>query len=1299
MKKRLYSLIVAVAVLGFSQTTLSALPSGARSIQFGSRDSTIHTASGARFNVGSSGLSIDGTFKKDEGASITGNTFNFDNGVLSSGGLEAVMDGLFDPTDSDFIRLQGNGNFRAEPGTVVESLTVQGSGNKVEGQPQFSNPITMADGATELTLALQSALNQNIVMNGGTVKLGDDLGLNDDVIFSGSGTVELNNRQLRLGSVYTSSWSNSLFFSNAADIVLNGRIDLTGSWTFGGNSCLNGNGCILNMSGGGKLIVEAGATLDLNDIHITGLGDTAGRIIMNSGSSLLRTSNASFKLNDNVTTPLGTMYAFGPTTFYLGNKDWTFNNLGNLSVDGTTLWLDYLDSPFKIGTVNAPLPLFDGHRWNHANLVTDLASGNLSLTNRGTIKENVDMSVVEFSPSTIALLSGDVSGLIELDDCICLGADDVVRITGDAVIDGRGVTLRFTDPAHPQWVVEPGVSVTLKNINIVDINNISFDLRHNSSILIDQNVTWLLDQDFTFSSDAFLKILDTAEGTNVFKVQGLSCRRKFIINPLNPLIPHSDTTSTGLPRKSVILGHNTIMLENAQIAGFDYISYFNDDTAVAGIALSCNAGADIDSNFEDRNGNYGTAMNFFIEGLNNDIILRRDGLILFGNITFGNYPDNNLNFRFNIAKPFDPLTPGRAGVLDNFPFVLLAGDPGVYMWSKDGVARVDFADYNACVRNNNTNAFTVDDNSLLKFQRLQILDNPIKQSSYLFRFEGIELLGERIDPGFIRLPKAAGRNVLMTAAHIMRQKEKAAFMAAQAYAKEQAEKNSHKPTTVVTAPSTHKPTTANPKPSKPKQGKPGRAGLGVMYEDVDDDDYDNDDAIVRGKAKPKKGRAFTPPTTFLTTYNNSQVNQPATPLTGTIKMELGAVVMGMQVNDTDLAILTTGNNILSLGADVTLGANHKIYIAGKGNVIKLNGYNFTYGQDNLIIDAGAELTIENPENNEIPTVCTVKASTTMEIPAGAILRYQNPGKLALQDGVVYDCKGVKTIDIKTKAETVLSRGYLFFDKDIQVVPTGTTRVKGVGHCIVSNRAMVDPFQGQLVFGIDTATEGSPAQPAEYTNDIIFEAVSNGGINLPTVGGIAFHYAASRIRFENGGWLLVDGGSFALNADATLPEAVTHMPSRVKELSFHDGLLLVRSGKLILGNNKQNVGVGNTYPFFWDALASTLESPNGFVQYVDNSKPNQNFTAKMSISTALRDRITEESMPALVRALVSQGTNLISAWLFTDENGNTVIRTKNGVLVTLQAGDIITGDTADGTVYGDNSITGIDFTISADGVRS
>lgn len=1283
-----------------------ALPSSSSgsNISFASRDSIFSVAKDARLNVTSSNLSINGTLVKDEGAEISGSTIAFNGGKLSSDGLEAVLTGSFDPTGTDVIQLHGSSRFNAEPGTVIEGISVAGTGNTIEGQPEFSSPIVLTNSATELSLGLQSALNQSIEMNGGTIRLTDHLTLDDNVGFIGDGQVELNNRQLRLGSVYASPWSNSLYFNNAADLVLNGTVDLTGTWTFGGTCVLSGNGSILDVSKGGKLILDSGAKLLLNNVFLAGLGNSAGKIVFNDNTGQVRLANSTVRLDDNVLDTKGTVYVNGPTTFELGDHNWTFSNNANLTVDGTVLWLDYMDNPASLGTIWAPRPLFDGHVWNKNNLLVDLAAGNLSLVNRGTIKEAVDMSVVPFDPAELALLSGHFSGFIQLSRCLCLGFYDIIRVVGDGTIDGRGVPIKFNEVGHAQLVLLPGVSLTLMNLSFINLNNMSFDLGDNSTLVIDQNVIWQLSADITLGANAKIIVVDGATGVNVFTIRGEPCRRKLKIQPLVNILPN------GRPNKTFVLGHNSLLLENVELSGFDYISFVNDGIAPA-VGLSGDASADLYSEFLDSRGYFGTAMNFFIEGINNDLILRQDGFVLYGNIAFGDFADNDLNVRFNLAAPLLSTTRGRTDVLDGFPFVILQGDPGIYLYSGEGVARLNFADFNACVRNATPsgNGFVTDANSLLTFSRLQILDNPIKQQSALFRFEGLELIGERIDPSFIRLPSNMSRSahMVVSAIFLKRQQEKLDFLDAQ----EKAQKLAKQKASYVAGKTAHKQAVKKnkkqmPKPKLHRSFDPSELGIPELL--INDQETRSMKAVVtRGTEQL--------PTSLDQSYVGVNYKPIATTLSGNLEFDHSNVdfkVITPAAFDPNTpfnyVIKNSTNSVegtkVSFGDSATLVSTvHKFNIVGKGNSIEVPaGKILRFGQDTLLFADDSEVTFSAIPGSITPAFIKFDDNISFGLAKGAMMRFAGNIHCIVGQGNTWNFMGTKTGGaVSSRATVEVKDGALIYVYQ----GTNAARFTGVGKIsAVQNGTIafnydgdenVEVSTGSLILGLDTSTtdgllNGTPSVDTQDFEIIINGAnfkAKNGDVQNPT--GLSMRYGTFNFACEGRSYMEVGKNSFfQMNSDGT-----KSMSGNVKSFSLRGATLVVGKDSLwSIGDNAVDITTGNVRDFLFNSSGLGISGDGGLLSYFPAPGKGDSFlNAHMVIPGLIRDRsLTTAS--ELAGVLVQQGIDFTTAVWFTDANGISFVRLKDGKIYQLKTGDYITGELPDGSVKGDNSNDGYNFYI-------
>jgi len=1321
MKRSYGTFVLAAIMLCTSSNQLFS------TLNFGSRDSAFKVGGNSRLHASSSNFIIDGTLHKPSDADITGNFIEFKNGVFHGDSSEALITGFLDPIGGDIVRLTGNGRFRAEPGTLLEGFTAEDTGNRLEGQPLFTVPLVLIDQDTELTFAMQSTLNRNLEMNNGMIILENDLKLDDEVMLVGDGRVELNKRRLELGSRYSMPWAGSLWFDNALDVMLNCKTDLAGTWSFGGTGCLNGNGGVLTLLGGGEIQIDPNGTLHINDIHVTGLGDSigSGRITLGNNATLCA-ANASFKIDNDFSINNGTFRVEGPTTFQIGCNDWTFGPNATLVVDGTTLWIDLLDCECNI-----------------ANPPGQLNFTNLDLINSGTVKFATDGARTLNSYQTCLLLDGPLTTTVKLDDSIFLSPHDVIRVAENVCIDGCGATIHFADPDFSQLIIEEGKILCLRNITLNCINQNSLDLRDGARIWIEEDVVWVLEEDITFSQGK-IRVEQTPD-CNVFKIVGKFCRPEFALSPLDPV------TSAGQPRILFELQDNTLSLENTVISGLEHVSFFDSNFCSHAIALSGCAAADIDLpiadvlNVDERETKK-LDINFFIESISNELILRQDGIELGGSITFGDLPDNQLAVKFifadAVASPRPPLFNNitfdpRRGILEGFPFVKLSGDPGIFLFSFDGLAHIDFPNINAAVRLDNSNAFVTDDHALMTFKRLQIVDLPIKQQSALFRSEGLDLLGQGIDQSFVRFPnlRAFLANRPVNALELQRQRRKDQFAFYQAEdrknKKQTKPKHAANPQTII-------------KPKKKNKNKNGRRDIELTrsiedftqeeilrsFGDIVDDEYKNPMRILM---LPPDGEyvEIHDPNTFLTLSDpltgNHKVLQNATLNSLRLDPNLEAnihladdgatLIQAVDENGNPIPLNFVGGvHLLNVGK--RSGIEEQDNVALKGAKLIVSGpVTFDPGVLNLAKDT--EFIIEKLNNGVTTPIVTFKENAVICIPKRSIIRISGgPGEVVLEDGVVIRGLGTKIVDPVTGEEHVSNQARLIIENDdpLTVAENSTARIRGIINVDVQTGGRIDLQNpnSRLVFGVDTpfVQINGKDRPAEDCHDIQVRVFDSGEVKIGDEATISFHHGDFDICFEQNGSLFIEeGGTFAINADGINPQR-----GRLKKLSFRGGTLY-NDGIFCMGENKEtdlppNI-TGEPFTFMYDGRCAMFAvGDNGLFKFLgrDGSRqravaqPDEGFTGQPSLidqniyklfPATANSVFADQLIGFFVQKQPSLGPDTV---LYNDENGVQTIRTNIGISVALLEGDTILAVADNGIITGVDA-GGTAFSITPAGVRS
>ncbi|KKP35933.1 MAG: Adhesin [candidate division TM6 bacterium GW2011_GWF2_32_72] len=334
-------------------------------INFATRSVAIKVKPSGILNFGQAATGFNGTLTKLPGSTISGQTVTFDYGIFEDPYNNMFMSGVYDPSVAG-ISLSGNGFLNASNGDIVETLTISGVDNLVEGQPTFNDIITLQDASTTVTFAMQSRVNQNINLNNGTIYLKEDLKFVDNKKLIGPGNIHGNYHRLEIGGDTLSTFTVSLAFTNVGDIFLNGRTQLNTTFTFNATDILNGNGNVLEFGASGQIYIAAGATLNVADIVFKNVSNNSFSFADKTAQMFF--SNVDMEFVNSVTFTTGGIYVEGPSNWIIKNNIIHFENDSTLTVDGMTLWKDEIGDISNLGNV------------------TFATSTHLELLNSGTIK-------------------------------------------------------------------------------------------------------------------------------------------------------------------------------------------------------------------------------------------------------------------------------------------------------------------------------------------------------------------------------------------------------------------------------------------------------------------------------------------------------------------------------------------------------------------------------------------------------------------------------------------------------------------------------------------------------------------------------------------------------------------------------------------------------------------------------------------------------------------------------------------------------------------------------------------------
>ncbi|MBD3273486.1 hypothetical protein GF385_04020 [Candidatus Dependentiae bacterium] len=1218
-------------------------------ISFSRQDSKFKLNSNSKLNIGTTISGWSGTLEKRNGSNVAGQNINFVEGILLTENNEGFLTGLYNSTGADRIELQGDGRFNAEPGTVIQEFRVSGSNNRLEGQPLFNSAINFLDSSTSLTIAIQSKLNQNLNLNSGTLLLEDDLYLADNVLISGPGNIILNNQALNLPGKQ-SIWATVIDFHDAQEINLNGKTILNSTWQFEGNAVLNGNGNILDLSGGGVLSLSNDATLYLVDLYLKGV-DTNSFVFSNADGTIYM-SNVDVELNGDISMSLGGIYVEGTTTFLLKTYDWTFDTIATLTVDGTTLWLD--TRILTPGELRVDQPLFVDHIWQPGNDLAGISSGNFSVLNTGTVRETCCSDVSGGGGSTPSevcpckfLYEAPLTSDVDL-QCSCLiHPSKTIRIHDDLTINGNGATLFFCDPTQSQFVVLPGKTVTLKNIQFVRLHENTFDLRAerdtvgeqviDGKIQVDENVEFELAESITFSHGRINLISASEDVANVFYVRGLAGNKNFEIAP--DMNIYSDFGAVTVDKNLINTGINTIAFQEIELRGFKYLKTEEGINFVGAIGLVGGSIVNVgDINLTLAEGETESIDKVFvIEGLENKFALLKNNIKFDGSLSFADFGDNAIHFDFILRE--------RIGnkVVGGIPIVHFATD-FLQLTSLYGHARLYFDDDEVQLRNEE-NGFLVFENSFLDINTLLVSNDPIWDlydpdfGGTPFVIEGRSLESQDIpspvvtDFGVLSLPlKNQIKNIKRnTALH------KIYDRAIDLYLKKLENLNVK------------------------EEFFEENLTRGIDIPPDAEDHYSDDVKVVRLQ----------------------NIDQDLGNASGRYLMNDATITNFYVSEDERLEILMASDSTIEQDPTrtVTLKSNDKIAVAGDDNKIVITNDFLILGDIEFYEDS--ELTFEFDERFKDLTL-TFSGINILDVKKGSRLIFKGKGTVLFSNG----------FKVKLSEPGLNNKSTIAFtdSASLEIEDDGLLRILGDANFVLDRGAHINIGEGEHLIIGDSIDDNF---------DIIIDRASviQVGSRIPCgTQSCGFKKALFSIQkttasldFEQASILSIRGdGIFEINA----LDGVEKKGNLTKFHFDNDGLLSIENlGRLRLGRNRSFNSVEGTIN--WDNWNGRIVNEClCMVEYVTGAVLESGFEGRLQQNYFQQDSIAARD---LVAKLINMVPGLSVSTVFYDIDGKKKLRLKNGLIVNLKTNDQVYSDNSTtGYVYGSNR--GKPFVIYLDGTR-
>lgn len=670
------------------------------SIEFGNKSSELSLRNCLVFDVAGEPVTITGELTYDHRVDVTGNVLRCAPATITKRttvtgfGREQIarLRGGYDITpEGSTIILDGGTYLDAEEGFIVEELAVSGTLNKIVGSPSFATDIYIC-GESELTLAMIGTLDADIILDGGTLILDRILELEKYVRIGGAGTICLNGNRLFLAPLSLEPLKGDLHWDDAQTLSLAGATPVDATWTFTGTSLIDGNGERLILSTDARIVIPAESRLTLKDVFVEGA--TNSTFVFTDNTSVLELDGASIEFIEDIQLLVGTLAVTGNSTLVLNDHNYTVAEAGRCIVDGCRLSLDVYTQPEQPagGEFRAPEPVYVIHNYIARNVTIDTSEeGNLTLVNNGAVMELTDHANVTnqyFFQHTM------------------LTPEQTIHISSSMSIDADGARVVFSNANGPQLILDPGVQLTVSNLELARINANTIQFGEGATLSIADNVIFSLADDVTWSKEQII----VREGAT-FRLQSEGPRRSWIFYS-EPMGLTPDRYSY---RQHLIIEDTArVELYNVLVRGVRHIT-------TAETATFALLGQNVVELYEPVINH-----NFEVDSTDNHFIMLRSSITMNGKITFADSGISRLDIDVSVNEDSflyeeDIETP-----------TIQFGAGAVDLSSQMGQATLNFTDFAIDVVNLAQDSFKAGIHGVLSGSTITVLGNPFLQTNERF---------------------------------------------------------------------------------------------------------------------------------------------------------------------------------------------------------------------------------------------------------------------------------------------------------------------------------------------------------------------------------------------------------------------------------------------------------------------------------------------------------------------------------------------------------------------------------------
>ncbi|MCK5632132.1 hypothetical protein KAH94_00105, partial [bacterium] len=429
-----------------------------------------------------------------------GADLNYENVHIVFGSLDFDFDGHAP------FSLLGNDSLNINKGVFPLPLTVLGTGNYLRGSGDIGAPLIMQTSDTELTCHLSGSIQSSPLLNGGKIILAGDLYFGPEIVFANAGQVNLSSYRMVLSSKDCTWNSNTSWEGDGGSIAMRSGVDLKGTWSFSGETVIDGRGNTLFLGQDGNLVVESGSKLILRDLVLSGPAGTNIKCL--DDTATIEFDDITWIQDDNFMFDVGSI-EFTNAVDFTGSYSFVYDSSQTSTIKVRSHWGIRDGMVLQIGRKEVvdyvePLSFEDGTSkllLKDCSMITT-ASGMMLTKGEAEVKGEVELSMLSTN-SMYGLIFGSgqeagdfstkiradamlklVSGCWVYNNSIATGCFTTLSDTAKFVRYGGSIAYIAKDWTLPSMIVEnvyglpttiipDGINLSYSNVDIV-IGSIDF---------------------------------------------------------------------------------------------------------------------------------------------------------------------------------------------------------------------------------------------------------------------------------------------------------------------------------------------------------------------------------------------------------------------------------------------------------------------------------------------------------------------------------------------------------------------------------------------------------------------------------------------------------------------------------------------------------------------------------------------------------------------------------------------------------------------------------------------------------